>query len=143
MPKRFTDLALGSALTLLLSAHTPALAGGAAQSQKAPVYVMCGSDQDPALCKALAEALTQTSAGREVKIWVKDTPVTGSYHMTIRFVQNVQTDDSLSGHLLWQTAGGAPETGPTLEVSVMDAVLTEQILKGFAQHLLQSSDIPM
>lgn len=143
MFKTLTNLTGGSAMTLLLAASTSALAGGAETSAEPPVYLICGSDQDTSVCKALADVLTLAAKQHDVRVVSEDTPVPDPHYMTIRFVQNVQTDDSISGYLVWQAAGGALETGPTLEISAMDTVLTDQMLSDFAKQLLQSSNIQM
>lgn len=142
MLKPFSMLTLGSAITLLLSAGTPALAGTSVQARP-PIYLLCAGEEDMPICNAFAEALTQAAKGRDVRVWSEDTPVPAPYHMTIRFVQNAGRDDSLSGQLLWQTADGPAETGPTMEISVMDAALTEQMLTDFAKRLTHSSNIPL
>lgn len=143
MRRIFANFAAGSSATLLLAAGTPALAGNAKTHVSAPIHFICEGAPEAPVCKALADVLIKAAKGRDVRLLSEDASAADPHHMTIRFVQNVQRDDSLAGYLLWQAAGGALETGPTLEISVMDAVLTEKILSTFAEQLLKSSNIPM
>ena len=143
MLRMFANLTASSAASLLLAAGTPSLAGNAKTHADAPIHFICDGAPEAPVCKALTDVLTQAAKGRDVRLLPEGASISDPHHMMIRFVQNTQSEDSLSGYLLWQTAGGAPETGPTLEVSVMDAVLTEKILSTFAEQLLKSSNIPM
>jgi hypothetical protein len=143
MFRTFANLTVGSAATLLLAAGTPSLVGSANTRTTAPIHLICQGASEAPMCKALNDVLKRAAKGRDIRLLSEDAPASDPHHMTIRFVKNAQSEDSLSGYLLWQAAGEAPETGPTLEISVMDAVLTEKILNSFAEQLLKSSNIPM
>lgn len=100
-----------------------------------------GGAEDP-VCKALSQALSQVRKTPEVDIAERLVPSAPTAGLTVRFVKTLDRPDALSGHLAWETAAGASGTGPELELSVMDAVRTPQMLDSFAAQLVRLSDLP-
>lgn len=134
---------VGKTLTsLLLMTSSPALAESENADMNSSVRLICSDGAADPMCKALSDALRQTSKDVTVEVVEADHLKLPPVSTTLQFVPNLDTPDALSGHLKWKIASGESGVGPTLELSVMDAVRDQQILNTYALQLLQLSNIP-
>ena len=130
----FATLVAGSAASLLLDPYGP-MSSDAISSAPQHIRLLCEDDLGGALCKALERAV-QLAAGSDTAD-ARDADLT-----TITFVPEIRTPTRLSGHLVWETGDGRSGMGPTLELSVVDTAMTDQMLGAFAVELLRHSNIP-
>ena len=115
---------IGAAVLLSMGAPDPAAAGWT---------LHCDDAVSAPFCRALAAALAplapsggaSTHGGPEV-----------------RFVPETQGDDHLTGHLVWTGPDGATGRGPTLTLSAVDAPLNGQMMRRFADEMIQYSGLP-
>lgn len=111
----------------------------ALQAHSAPTEVQLSCDQGlrAPICRALAAVLAQ-SVGPVI---LSEAPAEG--RLALRFVPALQSHDSLSGHIVWQTPEGRTGEGATLTLSVLDASLNREMLDRFAVELLRHSNLPL
>lgn len=104
------------------------------------IHLQCdGADLAP-FCAALGNALQHAHPERRVTL----SPDAGKgTHLTVRFSPTRQSRDLLAGFLVWQDSDGNVGQGPEAELSVMDSVITDDMLGSFAGTLVQHSDIPL
>ena len=90
------------------------------------IAIDCGDLPEPA-CAALAEGLTGRQTDTAWTVTIEMTRISGTF---------------LEGRLVWQAAGGAPEKGPLLEVSVMDRAVGPDTYGRLATGLLKITELP-
>lgn len=128
----------------LLGAAALCLAAPAICAQTHPakrIHVACPTLNAATVCAALADELGQMQSGG---VDVIDRPAApGVAALTIHYTPHLMTDASVAGHLIWIDQDGSVGEGPRLELSVMDAPLTDGSLAQFAARLILFSDLPI
>ena len=96
---------------------------------------------DP-LCHALLRALADETGGHAVVRRAAPSEQAPPRETSIGVYLQIDTmdDNGLIGRLDWQIGtSGARQVGPTVQIDVMDAPLSDVIIERFAQGLLQST----
>lgn len=132
-----------AAAFLLLSAHSPALAGSAATPAAGAVHILCESPERMALCRALGVALARRYPALAVS--VDDTPgAPGAGLLVLRFVATRERPSLLAGHLTWRHAGdGAEGRGPEIELTVLDSTIADHLFDDYAHQLVTLTPLPL
>lgn len=130
------------AVVLALATVVPAYAGKTNAPQTQPIYLLCADLKAADLCQALTVALLDQSDRRRIHVIGPDDPTPAKGQLIIGFQQESRQMDGLSGHLIWGPSQGTAQAGPTLTVTVNDAVISPDILQHFADSLVQHSEIP-
>ncbi|AHD03170.1 hypothetical protein [Leisingera methylohalidivorans] len=104
------------------------------------VQLQCSGSLQLPLCEALANGLQKTFP--DAAITAADRQQAGA-DLTLRFVEQSQAADWVSGSLAWQHSDGRSGQGPVIEQSVMDGPLTADDLSDFAGQLLQHTELPL
>lgn len=131
----FGKFASASVAALTLCSSTPALAGSAQR----PIHVFCEGNGLASLCAALGDALRQAQDARSVAV----SEDLSAASLSIRFEATKQSDHLLSGHLSWRDRAGATGHGPEIELTVIDSVITHDLLADYARTLVQHSSLPL
>ena len=139
----FTTLVVGSAASLFLAAHTPALAGTMPRSAGAAIHLVCDSTADAGFCRALADAIGAQADGRAVVLGDDPGAAPVPDALVLRFVTERRNAASLAGHLAWRTATGDSGQGPTMEISVVDTALNPELMRTYAAELVRYSALPI
>lgn len=126
----------------LCAVAAPASAERGTVTEPPALRLICRGGADDPVCRALSAALSRAGKAPTVAIAESLSPAQPAAGMTVRFVATLDRPDALSGHLAWETAEGASGAGPDLELSVMDAVRTPQMLERFAVDLVRLSRLP-
>ena len=134
-------LVAGSAASLLFSADTIALAGSTAPIAPTLVTLICDG-ASPSLCGMLRDALRARLPADVILSHTEVESDAGAQHCTVRFVPERQREDLLAGHLSWQHGNDAPIAGPTLEISVADSILRDDLLRRYVDELISHSALP-
>ena len=129
----------------------PAGEAGARSPDHAVIRLSCATAPE-ALCQAVIQALAETAAratGNAAGGATGSTPVirrvppgqerparAGDLGLALVLAPD-DSQTALSGHLDWQSAEGARNSGPELRVDVMDATVTPQTYASFADALLR------
>lgn len=138
----FASVALGSALALWGGSEPVALYSHDLSAMTRPLILHCeGGPQDP-FCAALGAALQAPPFARDVTFAGQEASRSFRDQDHLRFVQEQRGPDQISGHLSWRTRDASEARGPLLELTVMDAQLTPEMLRSFAQQLLRYSAFP-
>ncbi len=132
----------GSLAIIFLAGTSPALSGSNDALMTSSITLMCKGGANTPICKALSAALSETLKGEVSQIVDVAAPERPTTYMTVTFVEKLHTPEALSGHLAWETTSGMSGVGPTLELSVMDTMRTQQIVNSYAQQLVELSSIP-
>ena len=103
-------------------------------SNQKTVHLSCG-DAPQALCAALSKAVFQTENVKQA------TTLTEADLAMVLVVTQLKTDH-LAARLDWTEAGSEQVSGPEIELSVMDAELSEIEFDQFAGTLLSISKPP-
>ena len=104
-------------------------------SNQKTVHLSCG-DAPQALCAALSKAVFQTEN-------VKQATTSSEADLAIVLVVTQLKTNHLAARLDWTEAGSEQVSGPEIELSVMDAELSEIELDQFADTLLSISKPPI
>lgn len=117
-------------------------ADAAGQQRPFPVIILeCPSEGAHAstLCKALRDEL-ETRAPHYLVRLGQAPDALGADHIALTLLFQSETQTSLKGQLRWRKGLSAhTQEGPRLSTVVMDANLTRDTLKPFAQSLLDAS----
>ncbi|MEP3639325.1 MAG: hypothetical protein ABJN14_18910 [Paracoccaceae bacterium] len=103
-------------------------------SNQKTVHLSCG-DAPQALCAALSKAVFQTEN-------VKQSTASSEADLAMVLVVTHLKTDHLAARLDWTEAGSEQVSGPEIELSVMDAELSEIEFDQFAGTLLSISKPP-
>lgn len=95
--------------------------------------------QTVALCNSVQDALRDAAPKYAVQSVSNDLRTDLSVDdIVVRLVIEQITDHKLDGHLEWKTGPDAKvETGPTVKMDVMDAILSPSMYAGFANGLIK------
>ncbi len=104
------------------------------------VQLQCSRTLRQPLCEALANGLLQKFPGAAVTAADEQQ---ASPDLTLRFVEQTQSVDWISGSLAWQHSDGRSGQGPVIEQSVMDGQLTADDLADYAAQLVQHTEFPL
>ena len=104
-------------------------------SNQKTVHLSCG-DAPQALCAALSKAVFQTEN-------VKQATASSEADLAMVLVVTQLKTDHLAARLDWTEAGSGQVSGPEIELSVMDAELSEIEFDQFADTLLTVSKPPL
>jgi hypothetical protein len=129
-------------LALLMASLTMASAPQAiSTSGLDEVATIVCAPRDGGMCAALTGALKRT--GRKVQIAPPHSsraPTRGD--LTIAFVEEGRSAEHIVGHLAWTTANGAESRGESLRCSVVDARVSDAILRSYADTLVHHARLP-
>jgi len=125
----------GPAAMLLLSAHSPALAGS--HVAEMPILVVCDPVKQGPFCTVLQRALSEVWPEREVRKLRRD-----DLGWRLFFVADEDSSEDLAGHLAWRDAGGAAMRGPDLSLTVMDGAPVASAYRQYAHDLISISQLP-
>lgn len=125
----------------ILAALAALLAPLPAGAGPRPVHLVC-APEPPALCAALAESLGR-AGGREVVLFDAPDPARDRGRLTFRYVPQGAGPAHLVGRLEWRRPDGRSGAGPSIELSVSDATLSEALLADYANALVAESGPPV
>lgn len=137
-----TTLKTGFVASLLMMVGTLGMAMADQSKTKSPeaVFLICDS-ADPSLCAAFSEGLSAVAKGQDVVLVKTHDALPETYELAVQFVEELHTKEAIAGHLRWQKANDKPQTGPSLELSVMDAKRPATALREYAVQLLKVTEI--
>lgn len=117
---------------------------GAASGQMArPVIaVSCPEPADAAMCRALVQALAAAAPGRVIRPDPVPAPPARDGDLALVLRIGSRGAHHIEGHLEWQRAGAAAETGPPLRLDVQDATLSDAMYPHFMRDLVRLSGLP-
>lgn len=130
-------LARMSVVALCLTGHARALAGN-----DAPIRILCEDARLAAMCDEFAHALLDAQDQHPVDV-TSDAHSTGDAHLVLRFEMARFTENVLSGHLVWRDRTGRSGAGATVDLTVMDAMIDDEMLRDYARQLLNLTDLPL
>lgn len=124
------------------SATLMLLVTGATAQAEAVRYVQlrCSAQPQQAMCDALRQALIEVWPSYQFSVADAEDAKAA---VIIQYEEQSRADTWVSGLLTWSTPEGDTGTGPTIEQTVMDGMLTTDDLARFARALVQSTEIPL
>lgn len=112
-----------------------------AASETRPIHVACDNQALLPVCSALAQALRDLQP-RDVA--VINAPVARHVAaLTLHYTASRNHADAVAGHLVWMDRNGHAGQGPTVELSVTDASVSEDLLAVYAEQLIRLSALPL
>lgn len=129
-----TTCIAGAAAALVFAADTPALASSPSLVLNESIHFSCDPETDTQLCGFVRDALEATYPNR-----LSDASAHGA---VLQLIIESHSGALLSGHLRWQCTNAAIERGETLTLTVLDAPINEDLMRGFARDLVHHSNLP-
>ncbi len=131
-------IAISSFAALSFSMHTAALASAG----PAAIQVTCPGVKMDGVCAALANALQAEAPDHRVVIRSQADPAITA-HLSVEFNAGIYTDHILSGQLSWTTPKGQTQASPVVDLTVMDAKISREMIKEYATQLVRTSNLPL
>jgi hypothetical protein len=120
--------------TLLLSGPQDALA----ETPKTTIHLACPPEVSGGFCDALGQAITEAFPATRL---ARDGMSGAGTDVAVEFHLARQTPNLIAGRLSWTDGAGRTGTGPVVELTVMDAEISEPVLRSFAHDLIRHSEL--